>query len=94
MMMITFSGVKKSDFLTLEDETDKLSRNVVKEYHCALCNIPEECRSHLLCGGILKSPQVCGLLCRMKIDIDFWTVCVYEEARFSGRGAGPQRWTE
>jgi hypothetical protein len=41
--------------LTLEDGTDNLSRNVGKNYHSALRNIPEERRSHLRRGGGLKS---------------------------------------
>jgi hypothetical protein len=42
------------DFLTLENGTDKLSRNVGTELP-TLRNIPEERRSHLHGGGSLKS---------------------------------------
>jgi len=41
--------------LTLEDGTDKLSRNVRKIYRCMLCNILKEDRSHPLCGRSLIS---------------------------------------
>ena len=41
------------DFLTLKDGTDKLSRNVRKNYHHALCRIPEEHRSPVLYVGEL-----------------------------------------
>ena len=41
-------------YLTLEDGTDRLSRNVVN-YESALPNNPEEQRSHLNRGGNLKS---------------------------------------
>jgi len=43
------------DFMTLEDGTDRLSRNVGKNYHYTLCNNPEELRSRLPRGGSLKS---------------------------------------
>ena len=46
------------DFLALEDWTDRLTRNVGKELSCTLRNIPEEGRSHLLCGGSLKPSLV------------------------------------
>jgi hypothetical protein len=39
------NGQEILDFSTLEDETDSLSRNVGKDYHSTLRNIPEERRS-------------------------------------------------
>ena len=43
------------DFLNLEGVTDRLSRNVGKELHYKLRNIPEARRSHQLRGGSVKS---------------------------------------
>ena len=43
------------DCLTLEDGTDRLSRNFVKKCFSKLRKIPEERRSHLHRGGSLKS---------------------------------------
>jgi hypothetical protein len=48
LVWVITSSVKKSDFLTLEDGTDTLSRSVGKglpDYHTALRNTPEERRS-------------------------------------------------
>jgi hypothetical protein len=42
-------------FLTSEDGTDRLSRNVVKYYHYSLRNNPQQRSYHLLRGGSLKS---------------------------------------
>jgi len=42
-------------FLTLEYGTDTLTWNVDKNYHYYLRNSVEECSSHLLSGGSLKS---------------------------------------
>jgi hypothetical protein len=42
------------DYLTLEDGTDKLSRNI-GDYQSTLHNIPEEQRFNLHGGGSLKS---------------------------------------
>ena len=42
-------------FLSLEDGTDRLSRNVGTGLHCSLRNNPEESNSHPLRGGSLKS---------------------------------------
>jgi len=36
------------DFLTLEGGIDRLSQNVVRNYHSALHNISEEGRSHMM----------------------------------------------
>jgi len=44
------------DCLTLEEGTDRFLRNV-SNYKSALCNIPEERRSHLNSGGSLKSQE-------------------------------------
>ena len=44
-----------SDFFTVEDGTDRFSRNVGKELPLYAAYIPEERRPHLLCGGSLKS---------------------------------------
>jgi len=41
-------------YSTFEEGTDRLSRNV-GNYHHSLRNNPEECSSHLLCGGSLQS---------------------------------------
>jgi len=46
------------DSLTLEGGTERLSRNVGKELHYTLRNIPQACRSHLLRGGSLNSSVV------------------------------------
>ena len=55
-LSVPSSRVRKSwDFLTIEDETDRLSQNVVLNYHSTLRKIPEERSSHLDRGGSLKS---------------------------------------
>ena len=45
-------------YLTLENGIDMLSRNVGRNYHYTLRNIPEERTSNLLRGRSSKSPQV------------------------------------
>jgi hypothetical protein len=44
------------DFLTLEDETDRLSRNVGKELPLYAAFTQEQYRSHIHGGGSLKAP--------------------------------------
>ena len=44
--------------LTPEDGTDRLSRNVGKDYHYSLRNDPEERSSQLLRGGSRKSRMI------------------------------------
>ena len=39
--------------LTLDSGTDRLSRNVCKEFYYSLDNSPDECSSHKLGGGSL-----------------------------------------
>ena len=51
-------GLKNPRRLTLEDGTDRLSQNVVKNYHYPLRNSPEGRSSHPLRGGSLKSCKV------------------------------------
>jgi hypothetical protein len=43
------------DCLIIEDGSDRVSRNVGKNYQSTLCNIPEERRFQIHCGGSLKS---------------------------------------
>jgi hypothetical protein len=50
----------KEDSLTLEDETDRLSRNDA-DYQYTLRNSPEEQKSHLHRGGSLKSRSILQL---------------------------------
>jgi hypothetical protein len=50
-----FNGQEVLVFLTLKDGTDRLSRNVGKNYHLTLCNIAEERRSHLHRG---EKPEI------------------------------------
>ena len=55
------------DFLTREGGAERLSRNVGKELHHTLRNIPQARRSHLLRDGSLKSRVVykqCSTLAR------------------------------
>jgi hypothetical protein len=51
--------------VTLEDGTDRLSETSVTNYVPTLCNIPEEQRPQLYCGGNLKS----------HVMVDFCHVC-------------------
>jgi hypothetical protein len=46
---------RRSDFLTLEDGTGRLSRTSARNYHCTLRIIPEERRFHLHRGRSLQS---------------------------------------
>ena len=48
------SALQGFGFLTPEDGTDRLSRNVGKKYHYSLRNNTEERISHLLRGGSLN----------------------------------------
>jgi len=55
-------GLKNPRLLTLEDGTDRLSQNAVKNYHYPLRNSPEGRSSYPLRGGSLNSHKVqCGL---------------------------------
>jgi hypothetical protein len=59
--LLSSGGTDKSflDFFTLEDGTNRLSWNVVKElHHYTLRNIPEDRRSHVLHCGSLKSCRI------------------------------------
>jgi len=46
------------DCWTLDDETDRLSRNVYNNCQYTLRNIPEERRPYIHRGGIVKSRKV------------------------------------
>ena len=86
--VFTSSRVKKSDFLILEDGTDRLYRNVGKKF-TTRCLITQKTAVIIFSAEAWNRANYV-LLCRMKIDFDFWTVCVYEEAQFSGCRAAPQ----
>ena len=99
IVIFTVSRVKKSDFLPLEGGTNGLYRNVGKELNTMRCVIYQKSANLIYFAAEAQNHAkyasccIC-ILCRMKIDIDFWTVCVYEEAQFSGCGAAPQRSAE
>jgi hypothetical protein len=48
-------NIRGQEFLTLENGTNRLPRNVGRNYHYTLINSSEEHSSHLLCIGSLKS---------------------------------------
>ena len=52
---ISFTFTFILDFLTTECWPIVCPEMSVRNYHCTLCNVPEEGRSHLLHGTILKS---------------------------------------
>ena len=54
-------GEAVSDFLTLEDEKDRLFRNV-GYYQSSVHKIPEELRSRVNLGGSLKSCKLRALI--------------------------------
>ena len=57
ILSVPSSRIKRLGFLTLEDGTYRMSRNVGKKNHITLCNIPEERRSHVLRGWNPKSSK-------------------------------------
>ena len=66
-MVLLRSHLQGSRFLNPEDGTDRLSRNVGKNYHYSLPNNPQEGGSQLLRGGSMKSRFVAHCLQPLKL---------------------------
>ena len=55
-LSVPSAGVENPlDFQPLKMGTMGCPETLVRNYHCLLCNNPEEHSSHLLCSGSLKS---------------------------------------
>jgi hypothetical protein len=76
-----WKGQVVHDCFILEDETDRLSRNSVNNYHSTLHNIPEELKSHLHCGGNLTS-RIFRVIWIIKHEAEIY---IYDDIRMHHR---------